>query len=307
MAGEIRIGVSGWQHEGWRGGFYPKGLVQRRELEYASRALSSVEINGTFYSLQKPASFQKWHDETPEDFVFAVKAPQYITHIRRLKNVEEPLANFLASGLLALRAKLGVILWQFPPNVMLKDDRFEKFMQMLPHDTAGALKIAKKHSAKVEGRAYLEAHGNYRIRHAFEFRNFSFQDPGFVEMMREFNVALVMAHSGLKSPYMEDLTSDFIYARMHGQESQYKKGYPSAKLDWWTERVASWVAGREPADADCVSSEKPRLASKRDAFIYFDTEEKDYAPTDALGLTERLAKLGLVRPPPAMPLKLSAG
>src|SRR5437868_528100 len=183
---KIFIGMSGWTYPDWRGRFYPKGVTQKQELHYASRQLNSIEINGTFYSLQKPESFRRWHDETPENFVFSVKAPQYITHIRRLKDCAEPLANFLASGLLCLGEKMGPILWQFPPSVMLKDDRFEKFLKLLPFDSKSALKLAKKHGAKVEGRSYLHVSGDYPMRHAFEFRNDSFMNEGFIELLREY-------------------------------------------------------------------------------------------------------------------------
>lgn len=279
--------MSGWTHDGWRGGFYPEGLTQKKELHYASRQVNSIEINGTFYALQKPETFQRWHDDTPENFVFSVKAPQYITHVRRLKEISEPLANFFASGLLCLKEKMGPILWQFPPNVMLKDDRFEKFLRMLPYDSKSAARLAKKHGEKVEGRSFTKVEGDYPIRHAFEFRNFSFMDQGFIEMLREFGVAVVFAHSGLKSPYMEDLTGDFIYARMHGQEAKYKRGYTPETINWLAERVSLWTQGEQPADAECVSDQAPKKA-QRDAYIYFDTEEKDYAPTDAMNLTQRL-------------------
>ncbi|MBX9767260.1 MAG: DUF72 domain-containing protein, partial [Bdellovibrionales bacterium] len=230
---KIRIGMSGWTFEGWRGDFYPKGVSQKKELEFASRKVNSIEVNGTFYSLQKPPTFQRWYRETPEDFCFAIKAPQFITHIKRLKDVEDPVANFFASGLSCLKEKLGPILWQFPPNVTLKDDRFEKFLELLPYDPRAASKIAKKHTDKMKGRAETEFLPNQTIRHAFEFRHPSFQNPEFIELLRKYGVAVVFAHSGLKSPYMEDVTADFIYARMHGQEEQYKKGYPQQVLSWW--------------------------------------------------------------------------
>jgi uncharacterized protein YecE (DUF72 family) len=284
---KIYVGMSGWTFDGWRGDFYPKGLSQKKELEFASQKVNSIEINGTFYSLQKPASFQRWYDETPEHFCFSVKAPQYITHIKRLKDVDSALANFLASGLLCLKEKLGPILWQFPPNVTLKDDRFEKFFEMLPHNSKDAARVAQKHTDKVEGRAYTKADGDFKIRHAFEFRHPSFQNPEFIDLMRKHNVAVVFAHSGLKSPYMEDLTSDFIYARMHGQDKEFKKGYDKKTLEWWTNRVSLWTQGRQPADAECISDAKPK-AVKRDAFIYFDDEAKEYAPYDAMNLIQRL-------------------
>ncbi|MGE4133768.1 MAG: DUF72 domain-containing protein [Bdellovibrionales bacterium] len=265
----VYIGMSGWTHEPWRGSFYPKGLTHKKELEYASRKVNSIEINGTFYSLQKPHSFQKWYNETPDDFVFAVKGNQFITHVRRLKDVKEPLCNFMASGLLCLKEKMGPLLWQFPPNVMLKDDRFEAFLKMLPHDSKAAAKLAKQHTAKVEGRSYTKADGDYPIRHAFEFRHPSFANEEFLELLREHNVALVLAHSGLKWDYLEELTADFIYARMHGQEAKYKKGYPPPFLKEWAQKVKGW-------------------SRKRDCYIYFDTEAKDHAPNEAMALKDLL-------------------
>lgn len=267
---KIYVGMSGWTYAPWRGGFYPKGLTQKKELEFASRQVNSIEINGTFYSLQRPTSFQKWYDETPKNFVFAVKGNQYITHIRRLKEIEEPLCNFLASGLLCLGEKMGPLLWQFPPSVTLKDDRFEKFLKILPYDSKAAAKLAKKHTAKVDGRSVTKAKGDYEIRHAFEFRHPSFINPEFMDLLREHNVAVVFAHSGLKSPFVEEPTADFVYARMHGQEAKYKKGYSHSSMDWLAKRVKVWTG------------------AERDAYIYFDTEAKDYAPKDALSLLKRL-------------------
>ncbi len=278
----IHVGMSGWTFEGWRGGFYPKGLVQKKELEYASRRVTSIEVNGTFYSLQKPPTFQRWHDETPDGFCFSIKAPQYITHVRRLKDVADPLANFFASGLFCLRRKLGPILWQFPPNVALKDDRFETFLEQLPHDAKEALKIAKKCTDKMIGRSFLEIEGNYPIRHAFEFRHPSFMNPDFISLLRKHGVAIVFAHSGLKSPYMEDVTADFVYARMHGQEELYKNGYPKKVLSWWADRVTCWSKGQEPVDPLTVTTASKTKAKARDAYIYFDTEAKEHAPQDAL-------------------------
>lgn len=292
--GKIFVGMSGWTFEGWRGDFYPKGLVQRKELEFASRKVNSIEINGTFYGLQKPASFQKWFDETPEDFLFSVKAPQYITHVRRLKEVAEPAANFFASGLLCLKQKLGPILWQFPPNVMLKDDRFEKFLDLLPHNSKDAARLAKKHSSKMDGRSYTQVDEDFPIRHAFEFRHPSFQNPDFIELLRAHGVAVVFAHSGLKSPYMEDLTADFIYARLHGQEDQFKKGYTKELINWWAERITCWTQGKQPDDAQCISEKKPK-SLKRDAFIYFDNEAKEYAPHNAIQLADRLELKEVIR------------
>ncbi len=287
---KIFVGMSGWTFEGWRNDFYPKGLSQKKELEYASRQVNSIEVNGTFYALQKPPTFQRWYEETPKEFVFSIKAPQYITHIRRLKEVEEPVANFFASGLFCLKEKMGPILWQFPPSLTLKDDRFEKFLKMLPYDSKAAVKVAKKHSSKMDGRNYCEVHGDFPIRHAFEFRHPSFANPEFIDLLREYGVALVFGHSGgISSPYMEDLTADFIYARMHGQDEEYKEnGYGEKFVKSWAERVKCWTEGKQPKNAMCISDTTPKSV-KRDAFVYFDTEAKSTAPFDAVRLLKLLS------------------
>jgi uncharacterized protein YecE (DUF72 family) len=267
------VGISGWTFPPWRGTFYPKGLVQKKELEYASRVLSSIEINGTFYSLQKPASFQAWYDQTPEGFVFAVKAPQYMTHIRRLKDVAEPLANFLASGLLCLKEKLGPVLWQFPPNVILKDDRFEKFLKLLPHDAKAASKVAKQHGAKVEGRAFTKATGDFPVRHAFEMRHPSFLNPDFLTLLKKHNVAFVFAHEGgPKAPYTEEPTADFVYARLHGEGTRFKKGYPPAEISAWVAKAKAWNR------------------SGKNAYVYFSNEAKVHSPAGAMKMIEGLRK-----------------
>lgn len=286
-SGRSFIGISGWTYADWRGDFYPKGVTQKRELEYCSRQLNSVEINGTFYAIQKPPSFQSWYAATPENFVFAVKANKYITHIRRAKDVETPMANFLASGILCLGEKLGPILWQFPPSLTLKDDRFEKFCALLPRDFNEARQLAKKQTFNIEG-GIPEGGPNYPIRHAFEFRHPSFfMTSEFTDMLRKNNVAVVFGHSGMNNPYVEDVTSDFIYARMHGQEKPFAKGYTDTFLADYAKRVELWTAGTQPADAVCMS---PHLPNKqpRDAFIYFDTEYKSAAPNDAMTFMQKL-------------------
>ena len=183
--GDIRVGISGWRYEPWRGVFYPKGLPQRRELEFASRMLPTIEINGSFYSLQHPDYYAGWREETPDDFVFAVKAPKYITHERRLKDVQAPLANFLANGLFELRGKLGPILWQFPPMLPFKPDRFEAFFEMLPHDTAAAARMAEHHDERVQDRVSLTIDRKRPMRHAVEIRHPSFADPAFIGLVVE--------------------------------------------------------------------------------------------------------------------------
>ena len=262
------IGISGWTFPPWRGTFYPKGVTQKKELEYASRKLSSIEINGTFYALQKPSTFQKWYSETPEGFVFAVKAPQFITHILRVKEVAEPVANFFASGLLCLKEKLGPILWQFPPNVKLKDDRFEKFLKLLPQDSKSAVETARAHSERMEGRSFTTAKGITRVRHAFEFRHPSFLNPDFLDLLRAHNVAFVFAHEGGKNaPYTEEATADFIYARLHGEGKKYAKGYSDREIEKWATKIQKW---------------------NKDAYVYFSNEAKVYTPKGAMKLMKAL-------------------
>src|SRR6516165_2989601 len=169
--GTVRIGISGWTYGGWRGTFYPKGLPHAGELAYASRQVETIEINGTFYGLQRPDAFARWYDETPEGFVFAVKAPRFITHIRRLREVETPLANFIASGLLRLGEKLGPILWQFPPNFRFDPERLEAFLKLLPHDTKAAARLGRQHDHRLKAPAWLKVDAERPIRHAFEIRN----------------------------------------------------------------------------------------------------------------------------------------
>src|SRR5271165_2869455 len=185
QAGMVRIGISGWTYPPWRGVFYPKGLPQKRELEYATSQFSSLEINGTFYGLQKPDAFADWADRAPEDFVFSVKAPRFITHIRRLRDAERPLANFIASGLLRLGPKLGPILWQFPPFFRFDAERIEGFLRLLPHDTAAAAGLGRKHDDWMRNRAWLEVDAGRKLRHAFEIRNESFRTEAFVDLLRK--------------------------------------------------------------------------------------------------------------------------
>lgn len=283
--GEIRIGISGWRYEPWRGVFYPMGLAQKRELAFASRQLGSIEINGSFYSLQHPSSWRQWRDETPEDFVFAVKGPKYLTHHLRLKEPATPLANFLASGLLALGPKLGPILWQFPPQLPFKAERFEAFFALLPHDTEAALALARRHDARLEGRNHLEIDTKRPLRHAVEIRHPSFATPAFVALLRKHGIALVVADTAGRWPLLEDLTADFVYLRLHGDEELYASGYGDAALDRWAARIAAWAAGRQVDDARLVSA--PRRA-RRDVYCYFDNDVKVHAPYDAARLAARL-------------------
>lgn len=286
--GKVRIGISGWRYEPWRGVFYPPGLVQRDELAYASRSLPTVEINGTFYALQKPESFAEWHEDTPADFVFSVKAPKYITHVRRLKDIDGPLANFFASGLFELRGKLGPILWQFPPFMRFDAERFENFLQKLPRDTDAAQALARGHDDFLAGRASLRAHHAQPLRHAVEIRHESFVDEAFVDMLRRHGVALVVADTAGKWPYREDVCADFMYLRLHGDKELYASGYSDEALARWATRIEAWRAGGEPADAHRIAEAGPKKASRRDVYVYFDNDIKVKAPFDAMKLLDRL-------------------
>ena len=223
---EVRIGISGWRYDGWRGTFYPDRLAQRRELEFASRAVQTIEINGTHYGLQSPASFRHWHDETPDAFVFSVKGARYLTHMLRFRDgsANVACANFFAQGLLALNAKLGPILWQFPPNYHFHADRLERFLALLPHDTEAARRLAARHDARVI-EPWIEIDRNRPMRHAIEIRHASFVAPAFVDLLRRYRVALVVSHSTEPWPYAEDATADFAYVRLHGSAAKYAGAY----------------------------------------------------------------------------------
>ena len=285
---DIRVGISGWRYGPWRGTFYPEDLVQKRELEYASRKVNSVEINGSFYSLQKPKDYKHWYEQTPPDFVFAVKGGRYITHMRKLKDVEEPLANFLASGVLRLEEKLGPILWQFPPQFQFNEEKFARFFEMLPRTTKDAAKLARGHGAWMKGRTWTEVEKDRRLRHAVEIRHESFKDERFVRLLRKNNIAFVFADTAGRWPYMEDVTSDFVYARLHGEKEIYVSGYTDEALDWWAERLRAWRAGQEPRDRACVLSTAAKKCKARDVYVYFDNDVKVRAPFDAMALYARL-------------------
>jgi uncharacterized protein YecE (DUF72 family) len=289
LAHGTRIGISGWRYAPWRGVFYPKALAQRRELEFASRRFDTIEINGSFYSLQHPDSWRRWHAETPDDFVFAVKAPRYITHLRRLREIDAPLANFFASGVLELRAKLGPILWQFPPNLRFDEAVWRAFLERLPRDTASARAIARRHDTRVRATS-IPRIDNMRVRHAVEVRSETFRDERFIALLRRSRVALVVADTAGRWPYLEDVTADFVYLRLHGDEEIYASGYSPDALDRWAERIRAWRNGREPADAVRASRKAAPKRAHRDVYCYFDNDMKVRAPFDAEALRERLER-----------------
>jgi uncharacterized protein YecE (DUF72 family) len=287
-AGDIRVGVSGWRYPPWRGAFYPEGLAQRRELEYASSVLPSIELNGSFYSLQRPESYARWYAQTPPDFVFSVKGPRYITHILRLRDAATPLANFFASGVANLREKLGPFLWQLPPTLKFEPASIEAFLSLLPRDTDQASALARRHNAKVKGRAQIVYGANRPLRHALEVRHESFVAAGLIELLRKHRVAFVVADTAGKWPEYEDVTADFVYIRLHGAHELYVSGYSERMLDRWSKRIRLWSAGAESRDARRISKRSARRASSRDVYCYFDNTAKEHAPRNARRLARKL-------------------
>ena len=265
-----RVGTSGWRYPPWRGTFYPQGLVQRRELEHLSRRVDTIEINGSFYALQRPENYRAWAAETPEDFVFAVKGPRFVTHLKQLRDVATPVANFLASGVLGLGPKLGPVLWQLPPRMRFDATRIAEFLSLLPHTTSGAAALAEQHDERLDGRALTTTDADRPLRHAMEVRHESFRDPTFPALLREHGVALVLADSAGTWPVFDEVTADHVYVRLHGQDELYASGYTADALDGWAERVRGW------------------LAAGLDTVVYFDNDAKVHAPFDAIALAERL-------------------
>lgn len=284
----IRVGISGWNYPPWRKVFYPDGLPHKRELEYASSKLSSIEINGSFYALQLPSSFERWYDETPDDFVFSLKGPRFITQMKKLANVDGPLANFFASGVLALKEKLGPILWQLPPTLGYDKDRLRAFFELLPRTTEQAVELAKRHEDRMNDRAYLSADEQRPIRHALEVRHNTYENAEFVDLLREHDIALVCADTAGKWPMVDDVTAaDFVYVRLHGADQLYVSGYDNPALDRWAAKVQKWASGQTPTDGKTLSPTKAKRRA-RDVFVYFDNDAKVRAPFDAMGLADRV-------------------
>ena len=281
----VRVGISGWRYEPWRGVFYPAGLAHRRELEFCGSHFSTVEINGSFYSLQRPEYYEAWYRETPPGFLFAVKGSRYITHMLRLANIERPLANFFASGILNLRDKLGPFLWQFPEMFHLNPERLESFFRLLPRDTKQALSLARRRDARMLGRSRLAIDARRPLRHAVEIRHASFVSEEFVGLLRRHRIGLVVADTAGKWPKMLDVTADFVYVRLHGDKEIYTSGYTSRALDEWAERIREW-------DRQGV-----------DVYVYFDNDVKVKAPYDAQAL---MRKFGLRWPADARAPRLPA-
>jgi len=295
--GPFHIGISGWRYPPWRGVFYPPGLAQRRELGYASRSLASVEVNGSFYSLQRPSSYEQWRAQTPAGFVFSVKGPRFVTHMKKLAGVEVPLANFFASGVLALGDRLGPILWQLPPTLGFDADRLGAFFALLPRTTRAAAQLATHHDQRLDGRAFTTTDAVRPLRHALEVRHASFETVEFVQLLRDNDIALVCADTAGKWPVLDDVTSDFVYVRLHGDQELYVSGYGDAALDRWAARVRTWQVGGTPTDGRTLGPQAP--VREREVFVYFDNDVKVHAPFDAIALAHRLGVRDLPASGPA--------
>lgn len=272
-----RVGISGWRYAEWRGDFYPEGLAQRRELEFVGERMSTLELNGSFYSLQRPASYERWREAVPDDFVFAVKGSRYITHMLRLRDVDVALANFFASGVLALGPKLGPFLWQLPEREQLDPEVLDRFLARLPRSTGEALALARTHDERMAGRACLLDGPDVPLRHALEPRSRTFEDPAAIELLERHGVALTVADTAERWPAFGAVTAPFVYVRLHGSRELYASGYTPEELDAWAERIRGWTTGTATPDG-----------TPRDVYVYFDNDMHGHAPHDALALAQRV-------------------
>jgi len=282
--GKVRIGISGWSYPEWRGEFYPDDLHSDRELAYAAARFDTIEVNGTFYSLTDPASCRHWRDSAPADFVFAVKGSRYITHTKRLQDIQTPLANFLASGILELGEKLGPILWQLPPNMQFDPDRLDRFLSSLPADSSEATGMAREHDDRVESVSYGPEE-NHRMRHVLEIRHPSFFQPETATIAKRHGVALCFSHSE-EWPLSEQVTAGFAYIRLHGPGEIYASDYTDHDLEMWAERIEAWRDGEQPDDPELLSDLDPPQRKERDVYVYFDNTASGHAPRNALHLRE---------------------
>ncbi len=269
MVGTVWVGTSGWAYRSWRGDFYPRGLKQREELTYIASRLGSLELNGSFYSLQRASSYRSWYDQTPRQFALSVKGSRYITHLLQLREPGPALANFLASGPLELRHKLGPMLWQLPERTAFDPDRLRPFLLALPRTTKAAAELAKQHDERVKEPA-LEPHGARPVRHVLEVRGKGFDDPAFPALLRDLDVGLVVSDGAGRWPLLDSVTSDVVYVRLHGPDAGhlYAGSYSDADLSWWAARIGEWSA------------------DGRDVYAYFNNDGHGHAVRNALRLRE---------------------
>lgn len=267
-AAAYRIGLSGWAYPKWQGDFYPTTLAAGRRLEYVAQHFDTVEVNGSFYSLQRPTTYQRWYDATPSGFDLALKGGRFITHLKRLRDVEQGLANFFASGPLVLAEKLGPVLWQLPASITFDEALIDEFLCRLPRTTTAAAELAGRHDDKLRGRVALDPGEERAIRHALEVRHRSFDDARYYDLLARHDIANVVSDSPTW-PMLDRRTTDFTYVRLHGHSELYHSGYSSASLDTWAGRCREWVAHGP-------------------VYVYFDNDARGRAPHDALGLRRRL-------------------
>ncbi|WP_425955013.1 DUF72 domain-containing protein [Xylanimonas sp. McL0601] len=273
--GSVRIGVSGWRYAHWRGRFYPRGLPQRRELEHVAACFPTVELDGSFYSLQRPASYLAWRDATPPGFVFAVKGGRFVTHMKRLRGVRTPLANFFASGVLALGDRLGPVLWQLPERQRCDLGVLEEFLDLLPRSTGAAARLAREHDDKLKTDPWTDVDADRPLLHALEARHRSFEDPAALRLLREHGVALAVSEGAGQWPLLDHVTADLVYVRLHGRTRLYASGYAPRTLDEWARRVRAWHD------------------DGHDVVVYLDNDGDAHAPHDALALTDRLTDVAV--------------
>lgn len=287
--GRVRVGTSGWTYDSWAGTFFPDGLARRRRLEYLGSRLDTAEVNGTFYSLQRASSFRTWAEATPEGFRFAVKGSRYISHMKKLRDVEVPLGRFFASGLLALGPKLGPILWQLPPNLGWDAERVADFLRLLPRTTAEAAALGAEHTDRVPD-PWTVTDEDRPLRYALEARHASFRTAEAVGLLRAHDVALVVSDGAGEFPRFDDVTADLVYVRLHGQTELYRGAYDDAALATWADRIRAWAAGRAPVTDATIAPEDPgaERAAGREVLVYFDNDAEGHAPRDALALAARL-------------------
>lgn len=274
----VRVGTSGWRYRSWRGDFYPDGLVQRAELSYIGEHFSTVELNGSFYSLQRPQSYLRWRSAVPDDFVFAVKGSRYISHMLRLRDATTALANFFASGVLALGPTLGPILWQLPERQRFEPDVLEAFLAGLPRATSEARALAERHDERMNGRVWLDHIDERPLQYALEPRSETFDDPALIEILNRYGVALAVADTAGRWPQFEPGDADLVYVRLHGASELYASGYSAEELQTWADRCRRWAAAGDG----------------RDVWVYFDNDTRGHAPHDA----RALARLVGDAPPP---------
>lgn len=279
---DIRIGVSGWNYPEWRGEFYPDDLRRKDELSYLGDRFDTVEVNGTFYRLLTPSTFRSWYEAVPVDFTFAVKGSRFITHNKQLRDAESPLANFFASGVLELDDKLGPILWQLSPGLRFDAARLDEFLGLLPRNTGAAMTLARQHDDRV-GDVSFGSGENHRIRHVIEVRHESWLCDEALAIAERHGTAIAFSHS-TRWPYTEEITADFVYARLHGPGEVYASPYGEERLRHWAARIERWYWADRLDDGDRPPEQASPPEDGRDVYVYFDNDRGGHAPRDALTL-----------------------